>query len=372
MKVTPTPASGAADLLAMVSKALREAHNLGQRYWQQADSEYISQHKKADDTRAKFLALVEETCAALAAGQAYPTIGDLCARIKAADDAAADRDYMLDSNDCIAVLRGEWKGPLTMDKPERASHGQAPATQQVGEPECYKWEHYCRWGHGWGWGECESEYDPRLPENKQYHTEDFNDPEQVRNFRALYRHTPPSLPTAQADSVPAAQQAKSAAYAALPEYGINTASHAHFRVLGFTADQMRAFADATHALRATHGQAPTGANGNAELVTLIAECRDAFPIPAHGDPIENYWSAAIEDPANVPAYLQEIAKRKQADSVQEDAADPLQGAANWLAEAHGQFSPVVLSGCLMIGYNRAKRLHDVALAARKQGASHDR
>ena len=54
----------------MVSKALREAYNLGQRYWQQADSEYISQHKKADDTRAKFLALVEETCAALAAGQA--------------------------------------------------------------------------------------------------------------------------------------------------------------------------------------------------------------------------------------------------------------------------------------------------------------
>ena len=70
--MTTTPTSGAADLLAMVSKALREAYNLGQRYWQQADSEYISQHKKADDTRAKFLALVEETCATLAAGQATP------------------------------------------------------------------------------------------------------------------------------------------------------------------------------------------------------------------------------------------------------------------------------------------------------------
>ena len=68
--MTTTPTRGAADLPAMVSKALREAYNLGQRYWQQADSEYISQHKKADDTRAKFLALVEETCAALAAGQA--------------------------------------------------------------------------------------------------------------------------------------------------------------------------------------------------------------------------------------------------------------------------------------------------------------
>ena len=70
MTTTTTPTSGAADLPAMVSKALREAYNLGQRYWQQADSEYISQHKKADDTRAKFLTLVEETCAALAAGQA--------------------------------------------------------------------------------------------------------------------------------------------------------------------------------------------------------------------------------------------------------------------------------------------------------------
>ena len=73
MTTTPTPTSGAADLPAMVSKALREAYSLGQRYWQQADSEYISQHKKADDTRAKFLALVEETCAALAAGQATAT-----------------------------------------------------------------------------------------------------------------------------------------------------------------------------------------------------------------------------------------------------------------------------------------------------------
>ena len=53
----------------------------------------------------------------------------------------------------------------------------------------------------------------------------------------------------------------------------------------------------------------------------------------------------------------------------EDAADPLQGAANWLAEAHGQFCVAVLQGCLMIGYNRAKRLHDVAIAARKQGGA---
>ena len=68
----------------------------------------------------------------------------------------------------------------------------------------------------------------------------------------------------------AAQQG--VAYAELPEYGINTASHAHFRVLGFTADQMRAFADATHMLRASHGQAPakTGNSVSAQAWSVPA------------------------------------------------------------------------------------------------------
>lgn len=54
----------------------------------------------------------------------------LCARIKAADDAAADRDYMLDSDDCIAVIRGTWKAPLMNDKPVK----QGVATEQPAEP----------------------------------------------------------------------------------------------------------------------------------------------------------------------------------------------------------------------------------------------
>ena len=54
-------------------------------------------------------------------------------------------------------------------------------------------------------------------------------------------------------------------------------------------------------------------------------------------------------------------------------ADPLQGAADWLAwlaQAHGQFCVAVLQDRLMIGYNRAKRLHDAAIAA-QQGDSHE-
>jgi hypothetical protein len=45
---------------------------------------------------------------------------DQCALIKAADDAAADNDYMLDSNDCISVIRGTWKSPLANDFPKLA------------------------------------------------------------------------------------------------------------------------------------------------------------------------------------------------------------------------------------------------------------
>ena len=43
-----------------VSKALRRAWQLGQTYWQQADSESYSQNAKADGTQAKFQALVDE------------------------------------------------------------------------------------------------------------------------------------------------------------------------------------------------------------------------------------------------------------------------------------------------------------------------
>lgn len=41
--------------------ALKRAFNLGQTYWQQAESEYTSQWKKADVTLASFNQLVEDT-----------------------------------------------------------------------------------------------------------------------------------------------------------------------------------------------------------------------------------------------------------------------------------------------------------------------
>lgn len=35
----------------------------------------------------------------------------ICAAIKAEDDHCADGDYMMDSDDCIEVVRGTWKRP---------------------------------------------------------------------------------------------------------------------------------------------------------------------------------------------------------------------------------------------------------------------
>ena len=44
-----------------IRAAMKKAFYLGQTYWQQADSEYVSQQNKSDATKAKFDALLEET-----------------------------------------------------------------------------------------------------------------------------------------------------------------------------------------------------------------------------------------------------------------------------------------------------------------------
>ena len=54
------------DIQDLVSKAMRRSWQLGQTYWQQADSDYTSHWKKADETQAKFQHLVDETRAAIA------------------------------------------------------------------------------------------------------------------------------------------------------------------------------------------------------------------------------------------------------------------------------------------------------------------
>lgn len=52
--------------MTAVEKALKRAYSLGQTYWQQADSEYTSDHKKSALTQARFNELLRDTLAACA------------------------------------------------------------------------------------------------------------------------------------------------------------------------------------------------------------------------------------------------------------------------------------------------------------------
>ena len=57
----------------LLQQALKRAYQLGQTYWQQADSDSYSQHRKSDETHAIFRLLVSDTLDALRAAIAQPT-----------------------------------------------------------------------------------------------------------------------------------------------------------------------------------------------------------------------------------------------------------------------------------------------------------
>ncbi|TSP11473.1 hypothetical protein [Cupriavidus campinensis] len=70
------PVQDRGDIADAVSKALNRAWQLGQTYWQQADSDYYSENRKSSETHAKFNALVDETRLALLAAPAAPATGE--------------------------------------------------------------------------------------------------------------------------------------------------------------------------------------------------------------------------------------------------------------------------------------------------------
>jgi len=82
----------------------------------------------ADQAIEPLLAQIEELTARLASRR---DIESLCARIKSADDAAINGDYMLDSNDCISVIRGTWKGHTINDcQPAPIASSQESASER--------------------------------------------------------------------------------------------------------------------------------------------------------------------------------------------------------------------------------------------------
>ncbi|MFU1939413.1 Lar family restriction alleviation protein [Bordetella hinzii] len=50
-----------------------------------------------------------------------------------------------------------------------------------------------------------------------------------------------------------------------------------------------------------------------------------------------------------------------------DAADPLQGAADWLVKSLDKPRPAEIAAHLLIGHNRAERLFDAAIAKQRKG-----
>lgn len=103
-----TPANTqAADLPEIITKALSKAFGLGQTYWQQADSEYTSQHRKADETHDKYRALVAETVAELTLPQAAEAgISDELLDKIAGDSAeAANKSNDNEAHKVIAATR---------------------------------------------------------------------------------------------------------------------------------------------------------------------------------------------------------------------------------------------------------------------------
>jgi hypothetical protein len=69
MSCMPESNKEVADIIDGVTKALRRAYQLGQKYWQQADSESWIEQDRSDETYKKFVALCDETRKLLISGE---------------------------------------------------------------------------------------------------------------------------------------------------------------------------------------------------------------------------------------------------------------------------------------------------------------
>lgn len=96
-----------------IRQVLKQAFQLGQDYWYQADHEFISQNKKSDATRAKFLQLVEDTCSAIA--------------------EAEKRCEYCDGTGNVHDQTGEWRGVCVCEAEK----------QERGNPVCWEDEDAC-------------------------------------------------------------------------------------------------------------------------------------------------------------------------------------------------------------------------------------
>ena len=86
-----------------IEPALRRAYALGQKYWQQADSDFARDNRKADETQAKFNQLVESMQGWLSPAEADNLRAQLAEAQKDAerlDWIIEHRAYVVSDPDC--------------------------------------------------------------------------------------------------------------------------------------------------------------------------------------------------------------------------------------------------------------------------------
>lgn len=111
------------------------------------------------------------------------------------------------------------------------------------------------------------------------------------------------------------------------------------------------------------GAAPTGAGGAEPAIGAWENDMGLVISAAQKQTMIDGGQASLSVSRSYTTPLYRAAPQQPAEAA---PGDPLQGAADWLAQAHQRFSPAVLQSYLLIGYNRGKRLYDAAIATRKK------
>ena len=67
--------------------------------------------------------------------------------------------------------------------------------------------------------------------------------------------------------------------------------------------------------------------------TALAACRDAFPIPPQGSPLEQLWGAAMGEPESIPAHVKACAAQQSAQPEQESVYQYQLANGSWIDQA---------------------------------------
>lgn len=197
------PEDALADLQDTVSKAMRRAWQLGQTYWQQANSDFTSQHKKADETQRKFDTLVDETRAAvLSAAPALPQQGkkgdadETAATVKEAFRELSHIEFHLESTDAPLSVKNrtiDLRGLIHDLNRALARKSAAPPSNQPEQDQLFQlsdeeWPplpekivvgvHALSEEYAEGWNDCIDEYAHSLLSSRK-------DAEDARRYRCV-------------------------------------------------------------------------------------------------------------------------------------------------------------------------------------------